>query len=145
MMVVKKSSKTNTLADGLIERTSSMLEKSKSLSIKMKKATDRGKRSKKLSEVKPVENISKNPQSFLEINPVQKEVLPSHKLQEHVYQYQNPFGLKEDSLSQRNCQSQLSHPSLSHIERECQESLIQEKIHIQQNRTKASNIRKAKL
>ena len=34
--------------------------------------TDSGKRSKTLSEVKPVENISKNLQSFLEISPVQK-------------------------------------------------------------------------
>ena len=33
------------------------------------------KRNKTLSEVKPVENISTNPQSFLEISPVQKEVL----------------------------------------------------------------------
>ena len=39
-----------------------------------------------MSEVKPVENISKNPQSFLEIRPVQKEVLPSHKLQDHAYE-----------------------------------------------------------
>ena len=53
----------------------------------MKKVIDRGKRSKILSEVKPVENISKNPQSFLEISPVQKEVLPSHKLQDHAYEY----------------------------------------------------------
>ena len=30
---------------------------------------------KTLSEVKPVENIHKNLQSFLEISPVQKEVL----------------------------------------------------------------------
>ena len=52
----------------------------------MKKVIDRGKRSKTLSEVKPVENISKNPQSFLEISPVQKEVLPSHKLQDHAYE-----------------------------------------------------------
>ena len=36
---------------------------------------DRGKRSKTLSEVKPVEIISKNLQSFLEISPVQKEVV----------------------------------------------------------------------
>ena len=35
--------------------------------------------------------------------------------------------------SQRNCQNQLSHPSLSHIEQECQKRLIQGKIHIQQN------------
>ena len=39
----------------------------------------------------------------------------------------------EDNPSHRNCQNQLSHPSLSQIEQECQESLIQGKIHIQQN------------
>ena len=32
-----------------------------------------------MSEVNLVENISKNPQSFLEINAVQKEILLSHK------------------------------------------------------------------
>ena len=88
----------------------------------MKKVIDRGKRSKTLSEVKPVENINKNLQSFLEIS-----------LRDHAYEYQNPFELKEDNLSQRNCQNQLSHPGLSHIEQECQESLIQGKIHNQQN------------
>ena len=46
----------------------------------MKKVTDRGKRSKTLSEVKQVENISKNLQSFVDIRPVQKEDLTSHKL-----------------------------------------------------------------
>ena len=40
----------------------------------MKKVIDTEK-SKTLSEVKPVEIISKNLQSFLEISPVQKEVL----------------------------------------------------------------------
>ena len=45
---------------------------------------NREKRSKTLSEVKPVENISKNLQSFLEISPIQKEVLLSHKLQDHI-------------------------------------------------------------
>ena len=99
----------------------------------MKKVINRGRKSKTLSEVKPVENISKNLQSFLEISPVQKEVLLSHKLRDHAYEYQNPFELKEDNLSQRNCQNQLGHPSLSHIEQECKESLIQENIHIQQN------------
>ena len=38
------------------------------------------------SEVKPVENISKNQQSFLEISRLQKKVLPSHKLQDHAYE-----------------------------------------------------------
>ena len=52
-----------------------------------KKAIDRGKRSKTLSEVKQVENISKNLQSFLEISPVQKEDLPSHKRRDHAYEY----------------------------------------------------------
>ena len=52
----------------------------------MKKVIDRGKRSKTLSEIKAVENIRKNPQSFLEISIVQKEVLLSHKLQDHTYE-----------------------------------------------------------
>ena len=40
---------------------------------------DRRKRGKTLSEVKLVQNIRKNPQIFLEINPVQeKEVIPSY-------------------------------------------------------------------
>ena len=83
----------------------------------MKKVIDRGKRSKTLSNVKIVENISKNPQSFLEIIPVKKEVLP--------------FGLNEDNPLNIYYQNQLSHPNLSHIELELQESLIQGKIHIQ--------------
>ena len=48
----------------------------------MKKVINRGKRSKRLSEVKPVENVSKNLQSFLEISPMPNEVLPSNKLQD---------------------------------------------------------------
>ena len=48
---------------------------------------DRGKRSKTVSEVKPVENINMNLQSFLGISPVQKEVVLSHKLQDHAYEY----------------------------------------------------------
>ena len=37
--------------------------------------------------VKPVEKKSKNLQSFLEVSLVQKEVLLSHKLQDHAYEY----------------------------------------------------------
>ena len=48
--------------------------------IKKKTVIDRGKRSKTLNEINPVENISKNLQSFLEISLVQKEVLLLHKL-----------------------------------------------------------------
>ena len=54
-----------------------------------------------MSEVKPVENINKNLQSFPEINPEQKEVLLSHKLQDHAYEYQNPFELKEDNITEK--------------------------------------------
>ena len=54
---------------------------------KAKKAINRGKRSNTLSEVEPLENISKNLQSFLEISPVQKEVIPSHQLRGHAYEY----------------------------------------------------------
>ena len=50
------------------------------------KVIDKGKRSKTLSEVKLVENISKNLQSFLEIIPVQKEILLLYKLQDHAYE-----------------------------------------------------------
>ena len=53
----------------------------------MKKVIDRGKRRKTLSEVKEVENISKNLQSFLEMNLVQKEAIPSHKLGDNAYEY----------------------------------------------------------
>ena len=81
-----------------------------------KKVISRGKGSKTLTEVKQVENIIKNLQSVLEISPVLKEDLPSHKLRDHAYEYRNPFRLQEDNLSQRNCQNQLSHPGLSHIE-----------------------------
>ena len=77
----------NTLADRLIETTSSMLDEiALKLSIKMKKVIDTGKRSKTISEVKPVKNMSENLQSFLDITPEQNEVLPSHKLQDHVYE-----------------------------------------------------------
>ena len=94
----------------------------------MKKMIDRRKRNKTLSEVKPVKNISKNMQSFLEISLVQKEVLPTQKLRDHAFEYWNPFGLKEDNFSQRNVQNQLSHPSLSYTEQQRQDSLIQGKI-----------------
>ena len=50
-----------------------------------------------------------------------------------THEYQNPFRLKEDNLSQRNCQNQLSHPDLSHTDKERQKSLIQGKIWNQQN------------
>ena len=79
--------KTNILADGLMERTSSMLDGIESKAyIKKKKVINKGKRSKTLSKVKPVKNINKSPQSFLEISTIQKEVLLSHKLQGHIYE-----------------------------------------------------------
>ena len=64
-----------------------MLDEIESKTVqKQKKVINRGKRSKTLSEVKPVENINKNLQSFLEISLVAKEVFPSHKLQDHAYE-----------------------------------------------------------
>ena len=62
------------------------MRQNQKLCIKMKKVIDRGKRSNTLSEVKPVKRISKNPQSFPEISLMQREVLPSHKLQNHAYE-----------------------------------------------------------
>ena len=58
----------------------------KKLCITMKKVIDRGKRSKTLNEGKLIENIIKNPQSFLEISSMLKEFLVSHKLRDHAYE-----------------------------------------------------------
>ena len=52
------------------------------LCTKKKMIINRGKRSKTPNEVKPVENVSKNPESFVKISPVQKEVPHLHKLQD---------------------------------------------------------------
>ena len=107
---------------------------------KTKKAIDRGKRSKTLGEVKPIENISMNLQSFLETSPVQKEVLLLHKLWDYAYEYQNPFGLKEDNLSQRGV-IQVYLTQSKNVRR----VWFKQRFAINEIRTKASNIRKAKL
>ena len=88
------------------------------------KVIDRGKPKKKLNEVKPVENKYESCEFSSD---------KSHakgKLQDHAYEWQNSSELKEDNPSQRNCQHQLCHPSLSHIEHQCQESFVQGKTHI---------------
>ena len=41
--------------------------------------------------VKLGENTNKNPGTFLNVSLVQKEVPPSHQLQDHAHKYQNPF------------------------------------------------------
>ena len=69
-----KSSKKNTLTDGLIEKTSSMIDAAASKTVQGFLLSRRGKRRKALSEVKPLENKNKNQQSFLEACRVQKEV-----------------------------------------------------------------------
>ena len=62
------------------------MKQNQNLCRKTKKVIDRGKRSKILSELKPIENISKDLQSFLEVCPV-KKVIPSDKLQDCAYEY----------------------------------------------------------
>ena len=62
---------------------------------------------KTLSEGNSVKNVDKNLQGFLKITPVKKEVFLSDKQQDHAYESENPFRLKEDNSSQRNCQNQL--------------------------------------
>ena len=46
---------------------------------------DRIQQSKTLNEVKPVKNINKNLPNFLDIGPMQEEVLPSHKPEDYAY------------------------------------------------------------
>ena len=47
---------------------------------------------------------------------MQKEVLPSHKLRDNAYEYQNPLGLKEYNFPQKKFQNQLSDLGLSQTE-----------------------------
>ena len=74
------------------------IESKTELCITMK-VIDREKKSNTISEDKSVENISKKPQSFLEMSPVEKEVFLSHKLQD---QLKNPLELKEDNPSEKS-------------------------------------------
>ena len=72
------------------------------------KVTDRGKEvHKTLHEVKPVKNINKNWESFLEVD-------ESHPKEVPPYIKCKPM---EDNASQRNCQNQLRHLSLFYIAR----------------------------
>ena len=87
-------SKHNTLTERLVESSSSMLDEIASRTVHKDKESDLlRKRNKTLNEVKPVETISKNLQSLLEISLMQNEVLPSDKLQEHAHELQNLFRL----------------------------------------------------
>ena len=141
-----KSPKINTLTEGLIERTWSMLDEIGSKTVHNNKEGDRERKKKwDIEWSKTFENISKSLQSFLEISPVQKEVLSSRKLGGHPYEYCNPFGLREDSLSKWICQNRWSHPGLSHREQKCRQSLFKERFTITKVRRKASTIRKVKL
>ena len=65
-----------------------MLDEIESKTVhKGKESVDRRQRSKTMTHVKPVKNISKIlSKSFLEIIPIEKEVLPSHKLEDHAYE-----------------------------------------------------------
>ena len=59
-----------------------------------------------MNKVKPVKNININLQSLLEIGSVQMKVFPSHKLQKHAYEQQNPFSLKKDiPLTEKSLES----------------------------------------
>ena len=92
---------------------------------------DREKRSKTPSEVTPVEDISRNLQSFLEISSTQKEVLPSQTARPCTWVIEC-FQIKgRYTLTERFPESIESSKFVS--EEECQESLIQGKIHMQQN------------
>ena len=104
--MMDKSSKKNTLVDTVIRRTSSKLDYIALKFMLTKKVIDRWKQRKTLNEVKQVENIKKNCPSFQKKSSVQKEAHPSHKLQYHAYQQQNPFRLQEDNTKQKNCQHQ---------------------------------------
>ena len=53
--------------------------------MKIKKGIDKGKRSK--TQLRKASQKDKHLQSFVEISPVKKEVLPSRKLPDCAYEY----------------------------------------------------------
>ena len=69
----------------MIERTSSTLGKIDSKTMRTDEGGDSGKRSKTLSEVKPVKREVRI-RSFSGIRPAQKKVFLSHKLRDHAYE-----------------------------------------------------------
>ena len=75
------------------------------LYTKKRKVSDKGKRINALNEVKPVKNINKNLQIFEGASFMQKETHPLHKLQDHAYEWQNPFELKEDNPHKKKLSS----------------------------------------
>ena len=63
------------------------MKQNQKLCRKMKKVINTGKSRKTLSVVKLAKSLNKGHlQSFLEIRPVQKEVLTSHQQQDHAYE-----------------------------------------------------------
>ena len=85
-MMTLSSPKTNTLADALIQRTSSMLDEIPSKPVLQKDKAGEKEEKEVRNKVKPFKNINKNLQNFLKISPMQKEDLPSHKMQDHADQ-----------------------------------------------------------
>ena len=63
-----------------------MLDETESKTVHNGKEGDQQRKSKTISVVKLVENMTKNLLSFLEISLIQKEILLSHKLQDHAYE-----------------------------------------------------------
>ena len=55
-----------------------------------------------LNEVKPIENINQNPQTFQGTSRIQKEVPYSWKMQHRKCEWQNRFELKKDNAHRKN-------------------------------------------
>ena len=102
------------------------------IKVSKDKMIDGRKRSKTKNEVKPVENINKNQLNFLEIDPVQKEVLRSCKIRPCIWVIDSVRVKGRKPLTDKLTEWIKSSKFVS-IKQECQETLIQGKIHIQQN------------
>ena len=58
-----------------------------------------------LNEIKSIENINQNPQSFQRTSRMQKEVHSSWRLQHRKWKWQNPIKLKEDNPTEKMLKS----------------------------------------
>ena len=77
-----KISKNKHISRRFSERTSSMLDEIEWKTLHK----DKGDQYRKKTEWSKASQKYNNPQNLLDIHPMQKEVPPSHKLQDHAYE-----------------------------------------------------------
>ena len=103
------------VSNQLIKRASCQVKQPERVGTKKKPVIDTGKKSKTPNEVEPVEKTNKNSRFSQDKSPT-----PTIHVIEKILLY-----LRKITSHREIAKINLSHPSLSHIKQECQESQIQ--------------------